>query len=487
MTRRLGLADLKSLAAAYRIAVRSYVEVKALSVALQRAGFTCTVDDLTAMEKSSDPFYLYEMRVRRAHWFVEVVWPRVVAHFGARIVHLRDVHYFWANVAHGTYPGVEGRGRNTAKEWPYTVTKGCGDVLSDAYTDARVLGLADHIHIIDAKNPDWSPVEMREPPTPFVERPDWWASRLPTITVPSPPYIARPDPEVGGYDYTPGDEAVALYLWSEKSGTDDLLEDRLRRQGITYIPLSGTSSTTRIIDMIDKVRDEGRPVRVGYLSDADPNGQAMPRQIARTAELFIADGRLIVPSFALTRIALTWAQVEHYDLPDIPVAPKDKASWPHDGRVELDALMGIRPGILEALVDDWAAPYRTGDLRSDLADAASSGSGTAVAAWSDHTVTLEERLDAYQRESEAMLDRHAATFAALDGYNADVKRLDRWAERLDEAIERTVDSFDPDLPDRPEPETVDDSDDLAGWLYDSRRSYLEQLVAYREHDDSDDS
>jgi hypothetical protein len=46
------------------------------------------------------------------------------------------------------------------------------------------------------------------------------------------------------------------------------------------------------------------------------------------------------------------------------------------------------------------------------------------------------------------------------------------------AIENRRESFDPELPDRPAPETdeVDESD----WLFDSQRDYLTQLKHYKD-------
>ncbi len=38
--------------------------------------------------------------------------------------------------------------------------------------------------------------------------------------------------------------------------------------------------------------------------------------------------------------------------------------------------------------------------------------------------------------------------------------------------------MEPDLPPLPEPETPPERD---GWLFDSRRNYFEQLMAYKEH------
>jgi hypothetical protein len=96
---------------------------------------------------------------------------------------------------------------------------------------------------------------------------------------------------------------------SEKSGVDDVLVPMCSRLRITYVPLGGMMSYTRLEELRDKMNSEGRPARVGYVSDCDPAGIVMPRQLARYFEYWTADGSLGV-HVAVRRLVLTRAQVD---------------------------------------------------------------------------------------------------------------------------------------------------------------------------------
>jgi hypothetical protein len=140
--------------------------------------------------------------------------------------------------------------------------------------------------------------------------------------------------------------------------------------------------------------------------------------------------------------------------------------------------------VLPAIVQEWAGPYRTPELAERLAEAESQAYQEVGDAWAGHTERLSRRFAAYDRLTRLVVRRHRDTFAALDAYNADVARLRALGTRLRSEISEAVDTFDVELPERPEPEVPDDAGVLSGWLFDSDRSYLAQAVAYREHDDA---
>src|SRR5262249_37535278 len=157
-----------------------------------------------------------------------------------------------------------------------------------------------------------------------------------------------------------------------KSTMNDVLLPVCRHLGINLVTAAGFQSITGVIKMLQRVSDlpDDRPVRIGYFSDYDPAGDAMPVAVARMIEFYIekyAAGRDI----KLTPTALTREQVVRHDLPRIPIKEKDRrrANFEDrrgEGAVELDALESIVPGELGRMVEEFFAPYRDPDLEQRM-------------------------------------------------------------------------------------------------------------------------
>ena len=76
--------------------------------------------------------------------------------------------------------------------------------------------------------------------------------------------------------------------------------------------------------------------------------------------------------------------------------------------------------------------------------------------------------------------KHRGRLAALAAELA--SELEPVRGRLDvvwQAVQAKIDDFDPDLPERPEPETEDT--DESGWLFDAGRDYVDQIEVYQAH------
>jgi hypothetical protein len=447
-------------------------DIKRLAAQVRRDyGVPCRKEDLLALSSSHDPFNIIEggTREEAARWFAETVWPLVVERFVSDDeVHLRRIHYFLASIE---APDPNGE--------TYKLTSD-RSVLSKASSAARNLGLIPDVRLVDHRHLDALNhlVASRQLPEPKTEPDDADFTRLPVMRAPAPPSLAVPKVYLFGYDWDAGDEPVALYLVVEKSTVNDILVPVCRAVGISFVPLVGISSNIVIEAMVDKIAAEGRPARIGYVADVDQGGAVMPHHVARQIEHAVATGKLTVP-VALQRIALTWAQVREHHLPLMDLDPDDTRNWSYEGRVELDALVALAPpGTLEGIVREWAAPYRTGAAEDELSEVRAQALRDVGASWRGHTRRLRRRLAALDRINRLILRRHEDLFDQLDGYNADVQRVLPLVERLTAEYDALADSFDPDLPGRPEPELPDD--DVTDWLYDSRRGYLEQLVAYEE-------
>lgn len=449
-------------------------ELKALAARIRRTyGVRCQVDDVLALSRSHDPFYVIPdgSREQLAHWFVDTVVPLGIRLFGTvDDVHHRRLHYTL---------GTTGAPNHLGEPYRLSTPR---SVLSSASSAARALGLLDDVRLADHRHRDalGHLYAMREPPQPeIVADGEGWVERLPTISAPSD----TADSDAGsfraeGYEHSHADEATGLYVIVEKSTVDDVLEPVCEALGITFVPQVGISSNVFIEALIDKIEGEGRPARIGYVADLDAGGGVMPRHVSRMIQHARATGRLTV-DVALDRIALTWEQVITHRIPLADKDLGDRRQWDHPGRVELDALVVVAPtGTLEGIVRDWAEPYRSGELRAELADAEAEADETVEREWDDHTERWRRRAARLDSIRRRVIARHAETFALLDTYNADAERVARLVERLDGELDELVASFDPTLPERPEPDEV--LDDVSGWLFDSERSYLDQLVAFRE-------
>lgn len=79
----------------------------------------------------------------------------------------------------------------------------------------------------------------------------------------------------------------------------------------------GHLSITRIVELLRRAEKHGKPMHVLYVSDHDPAGQNMPRQVARQMQFWLE--RLgIEQEVTLHPIALTAEQIRAYDLPTAP-------------------------------------------------------------------------------------------------------------------------------------------------------------------------
>ena len=293
-----------------------------------------------------------------------------------------------------------------------------------------------------------------------------------------------PTPEVDGYDWSNADESTALYLVVEKSTVDDVLAPTCAALGITFVPLVGLSSNIIVEALADRIAEDRRTARIAYIADLDPGGGIMPRHVSRGFEHLAATERLLVP-VAVDRLALTWAQVEKYDLPFADTDADDRRPWGHDGRIELDALVAIAPaGTLQSIVREWAKPYRTTGLRDDLAAAEAEPRPTSpppgmstpsrsVVGSPGSTASAAVSSPGTPPRSPHSTPTTPTPNGSIDWSNASATNTSTWPP-----------SSTLTLPDRPLPDEIDD--DTSDWLYSSERTYMEQLVAYREHDEDDE-
>lgn len=448
---------------------RGYEDLKELA---QQAGVN--IPDLLALARQNDPFLCGSpAQVEKAQWFADL-WRRFGYSTG---VHLRRVHY--RLVSQHTPTMHDGT--------PYENTERCWGYLCEAGKYARYLGLVPVEAFEDHRNPAphifaWPRYGDAEPSW-GINNPDW---TLPAIATDLGAGLAfnLPDPAVGGYDYQAADQPYHVELWIEKSTMDDVLRPVCSELGANLITSLGFQSITSVVSLLKRIAEAGKPTRIFYVSDFDPAGDGMPTAVARQVEFWLAD---FAPDadIKLTPLALTREQVITYRLPRIPIKETDKRRGNFEdrhgeGAVELDALEALYPGQLARIVRSALAPYRDAGLRWNLERTKQEALRDVREQWRDETGEERSELAALEAEARRIVgqyrERLEALAIALAGELAPVR------ERLvgvQQAIQERIDDFDPDLPDRPAPETeaVDESD----WLFDAGRDYVDQLRVYQAH------
>jgi hypothetical protein len=238
------------------------------------------------------------------------------------------------------------------------------------------------------------------------------------------------------------------------------------------------------VKLLQRLARLDKPTRIFYISDFDPAGDCMPVAVARQVE-FWRTRYAPATDIKLTPLALTRAQVEHYDLPRTPLKDGEKRAdgfrQRHGGdAVELDALEALRPGTLAQLVRAALAPYRDRSLRKRLEDAEAEARVVLQDEWHDATETVQNRLAEIKGEVRPVLDRYTDRLKALDDeLQAELEPYHEQIKKLRAELDTIADAFDPELPERPEPEI--DEPDEADWLFDSDRDYLTQLEHYHAH------
>jgi hypothetical protein len=438
------------------------------------------VQCLLALSKKNDPFFC-GMPAQRidADWFGKV-WERFECGTG---FHVRRVHYKLIS-AERPVRGPDGKTYlNTYEQWQR---------MSEASKWARHLGLVDAADFEDHRNPEPHIFADYGLPDGYSDEPGWCAEDLPEWELPhipaefTPVTFGLPDVFVDGYDYSQVDQPYHVELWIEKSTMNDVLMPVCQRWGVNLVTGVGFQSISGVVRMLERIArlPRGKPTRVFYGSDFDPAGDSMPAAVARQVE-FYRERFTPEADIKLMPLFLTREQVIRYDLPRIPIKGEDKRKGSFEdrrgeGAVELDALEAIHPGELAEIVTEAVAPYRDETLKDRLGEAEEEALDAARQAMDEATEPHREELDELADEANEIARRYEARLRELDAeLQAELAPVRERLETLRQAVTESVSDIDPDLPERPEPET--DDPDEGGWLYDSARGYLEQLAHYQRH------
>ena len=444
-----------------------YQSIKNLSV---RTGIP--IPQLLALARQNDPFFAGAPASQdMAEWFGRL-WRTFHYDTG---VHLRRVHY-----------QIVSTGTRRADGSPYENTQTCWDYLCMAAKSARYLGLVAVDSFVDRRNPDphvhiyprWSAAA----PSAEVQLAEWTLPAIQTDLA-TGVQIDIPDPDIYGYDYEAVDQPYHLEVWAEKSTMDDVLVPVCRELGANLVTSLGFQSITSVIQLLQRIAQSRKSARIFYISDYDPAGDSMPVAVARQLEYWAQD---FAPDqeVKLQPLALTVSQVEEYRLPTIPVKESDKrranfeARYGQQGAVELDALEALYPGSLGQIVRNALRDYVDQSLMERLENAGYEARAVARRQWADRVGDL--RLDAGDLSDRvrAIADTYRSRLEALAAeLGEELAIYHEELENLRTAVENEIDSFEADLPERPEADIQPPDEDE--WLLDTNRQYMEQLEIYQ--------
>jgi hypothetical protein len=265
-------------------------------------------------------------------------------------------------------------------------------------------------------------------------------------------------------------QRYVIEIWCEKSTINEILEPLGERFGVNIVTGIGELSHTRCVEVVERARESERPARILYVSDFDPGGDSMPVAVARKIEhlLHISGHDLDIQ---VRPVVLTYDQCRHYRLPRTPIKKGETRAERFEerfgeGATELDALVELREGELESILEREIMRY--------------------------YDPTLERRTESVAAQVERDLAqasatvrrRHAGDIAALAAEHKRLTALLKASERktapIMRRIERALADAAPDLDDYAWPEPRQGNEDPDP-LFDSRRDYIEQINRYKAH------
>lgn len=385
-----------------------------------------TVKELLALAPQNDPFYAgTPADKKQARWFADL-WHQAGYISG---VHLRRAHY-WAVSQSPAFLMPDGN--------PYENTDKCWKFLTQASKMARYLGLIRIADVVDRKNP-----------TPVTNA--TYAYGQDTEVEIEKPELK--DPYIFVRNLLVADaQPYHLEIWCEKSTMNDVLEPLCHRYNANLVTFEGEVSISSVYDLIQRVRvADGKPARIFYISDFDPAGNSMPVAMSRKIEYMLQKYEYTAWNIKVRSIVLTPEQVATYQLPRSPIKSSEKRAGKFEahfgnGATELDALEALYPGELQKIVRDYLAAYY-------------SAAATIIV-----RTRIERLRTVVQKKIDEVTARYAEQIEAMEDYLTDLSDI-----KVD-ATDYKVDQFEATVP-----EVEED------WLFDSSRSYGDQIIAYKQH------
>lgn len=431
-----------------------YTTIKDLAKQIRdQHGLKCQVTDLIALAAQNDPFYVgTPTDLENGRWFAALFHRFSYGHG----VHLRRIHY---QIISQEEPVKMPNGE------PYENTLQCWNFLEVASKAARYLELVRPELFVDRRNPDPHIFAERDSAVPRIDAVNWFkAWYLSAASFPTPPEY-----EVLNYL---GSQRYHLEIWVEKSTMNDVLLPLCQQYGVNLVTGVGEQSITSTVELVQRAVGLGKPVRVFYVSDFDPAGRSMPVAVSRKTEFYL---KKYSPSldFRLFPVALSQEQCTEFELPRTPIKEserrKDRFEQVHGaGATELDALEALHPGQLHDILENHILCYYDTDLNDRVSQA------RAVLEYA-----LDDRREEILNEYEEQLHPLRQQYREIEErFNQDVRFFAEKIEYLYAHIKADLTERAIDLHDYPVPKAAE-GDEVGEGLFNSQRTYLDQLHAYK--------
>jgi hypothetical protein len=198
-----------------------------------------------------------------------------------------------------------------------------------------------------------------------------------SITLPDPDEL---EPRVVVYTEVSGDggfwwreQPYTLIICGEKTSLNPVIAPIAEECNSGVFLPTGEMSDSMIWRMAQMIEDCDRPAVVFYLSDFDPSGFSMPKNVARKLQALCDLGHISHP-VTVHDVALTYEQCEALALPSTPIKASDKRGpkWiAATGRqqTEIDALATLQSETLRQILRDAIAPYWDAGLKGRILSA----------------------------------------------------------------------------------------------------------------------
>jgi len=378
-----------------------------------------TVSMLLAMSEGRDPFYVeIPNRIQKGKWF-EKIWRK----YAKPGYHLRRLHYKII----GQVKKPDGKKyQNIRKDW---------ELLGNAAVNARYLGLIPYGEFVDKRNP----------PPRVLTQPD--NSSLYSVGInESAAELTSIYPRTWGSCNKFELRNYYIEIWAEKSTYDDILIPLCEKYNITLITGAGFESVTHENDLYSRIKNYYKGCRIFYISDYDPAGHNMPRQVSRHLQFRIEkDQAQDTLNVRLKPILLLKEHIKQYDLP----------TFLGRKQTEVDALEALHPGEFEKIVKSYLDKYIDLDVEAKC---------------KNDEINEEVKFDI---KLEEIID---------DEYGDKIEKIKEEIEDLRQEINDFVEDeeFNSTNLGMPNPKSVIERDD--DWLFISELDYFNQLKKFKQYE-----
>jgi hypothetical protein len=442
-----------------------------------------TVRDVVASHTTNDPFYqVSEDASQYGEWF-KALYEKAKAEAPHVTPHLRRLYYFAVSL-----PGFK---RHNGK--PYSNDEASWRYLERCSKIARYMGLIRYKDITDRRNPEakiyaeygehseFNPERYEDFTWGFQGQPTKLDFRVGYVNGDSAEDIAErlakslsnQIVETVSYDQQ-SLQPYHLEVWCEKSTMNEIIAPICERFHVNFVSGLGEESITRVDQLIDRVLEADKPVRIFYISDYDPYGVCMPESVSRKIQFHNETEHDNSLDIKLCDLVLTEEQVKRFNLPKDPTKVRR-----HPLATELDALEALYPGELAKILTDALTPYIDLNLQAKI--------DTAIA---------EFRGEIYDLVYDAVMQNEDELNEAIEKYNSHYEEVNETLRELHEKVVEIHKQTEPigeeivrlqneyiDLSelkiDLPAPEVGEEPE--REWLYDNNLDYLEQTRRLKSH------